>query len=507
MTDTPIAMLHRHAASRPDAAAFIHRDEVWSYRRFATAVRRLAHGLAARGVVKGDRVALHMANLPEMAIAYYACFSLGALAAPLNLRFKAAELTRALERLRPALFIGQASLYAEVASVPRSVLSPRIRFVAGGPVGDSDVGRWDDLLRGGREGPVEVAVDAGEPVALLCTSGTTGEPKFVTHTLASIAATTRLLRHIGLDVGQVPVVPLPMVHSSGFSTFNACIGVGATCALLERFDADAVLDAIERHRGTWLAAMPFMAAALIDRQRERPRDVRSLRFAITAGDVCAPHVQNDFAASFGTRLGSMWAATEAIGTFTPSPQPGPATCVTPGGQARLVDETGIVVAPGEVGELQVRGPNVTPGYWEGPGLIRDTKSDGWYSSGDLMRQTEDGAYWFVARKKDLIIRGGSNIAPAEVEGALMSHPAVADAGVAGIPDDVLGERVAGFVRLAEATGPVSLDEIYAHVRARLADYKVPERIEVVAEIPRNALGKINRPALLGMMSERIVATA
>jgi acyl-CoA synthetase (AMP-forming)/AMP-acid ligase II len=166
-----------------------------------------------------------------------------------------------------------------------------------------------------------------------------------------------------------------------------------------------------------------------------------------------------------------------------------------------VDDNRVVVARGEVGELVVRGPHVTIGYWAGAGQIKDPPKEGWFHTGDLMRQDEKGDLWFVSRKKHLIIRGGSNISPVEIERVLMAHPAVRDAAVLGLPDPDLGQRVAGFVQLADSAQSVDLNEVLAFATERLADYKVPETLEIVGKIPRNALGKIDRQLLLTMIAE------
>src|SRR4029077_17732244 len=167
-------------------------------------------------------------------------------------------------------------------------------------------------------------------------------------------------------------------------------------------------------------------------------------------------------------------------------------------QFRLIDDGGAAVPRGHVGELILRGPNVTIGYWNGPGRIDGLGKDGWYHTGDLMRQDEKGALCVVSRQKDLIMRGGSNIAPAEVERVLAAHPAVCDAGVVGVPDAVLGQRIAGFVKLANGAETVPPGEILADISGQLADYKLPESLRIVDEMPRNALGKIERRSLLAM---------
>ena len=168
-------------------------------------------------------------------------------------------------------------------------------------------------------------------------------------------------------------------------------------------------------------------------------------------------------------------------------------------EVRLVNEHQAPVAAGEIGELVLRSPNVSIGYWAGPGLVEDAPKDGWFYTGDLMRQDEKGNLWFVSRKKYLIIRGGSNISPVEVEQILTSHPAVQDAAVIGVPDPELGERVAGFIQLGSIDPQSStLKDIRHHLAQRLADYKIPEKLTIVTKIPRNALGKIDRKLLLSV---------
>ena len=172
-----------------------------------------------------------------------------------------------------------------------------------------------------------------------------------------------------------------------------------------------------------------------------------------------------------------------------------------GTEIRLVNEHDAPVATDEIGELVLRGPNLSIGYWAGPGLIEGAPKDGWFYTGDLMRQDEKGNLWFVSRKKYLIIRGGSNISPIEVEQVLTSHPAVQDAAVIGVPDSELGERVAGFIQVRHADPQsVNLKDIRSYLTEQLADYKIPEQLKIVSEIPRNALGKIDRKALTSLHS-------
>ena len=498
---TPLDALLREAETRPNHVAFIADGTIWSYRRLATEIERTARAMAARGVRPGDRVALHMANVPEMAIACYACFRIGAIAAPLNNRFKTVELRSLLQRLQPALYLGQAHLYPQAAPVEPEILPAEARFVVGGAAGDDGARSWDRLFDHGDEAlePYHPATDV--PALLLTTSGTTGQPKFVAHTPATLTAMADDgFARFGMETGDVMVISCPMVHASGLFTFLTAIHHGTPIVLLERFDADAVLDAIEAHRGSWILGLPFMFAAMLERQRVRPRRMESLRFCVTAGDVCPQALQLEFPFVFGRPLYSIWAMTEAAGTFAFGLRPGSVTRIPPGVAMRLVDSDGEPVPRGTAGELLVRGPNVSIGYWAGPGRIDPCGPGGWLATGDIMRQGDGDELWFVSRKKDLIIRGGSNIAPAEVEQVLKSHPGVREAAVIGVPDPRLGQRVAALVELAANADDAVLDDILARARPQLADYKLPETLRAVREIPKNALGKIDRKSLPALLA-------
>jgi long-chain acyl-CoA synthetase len=494
---TPIDALYWRASKHPDSVAFVAGDDAWSYRRLATEAERFACAFRGRGLRAGDRVVLHMANLSELAAAYYACFRIGAIACPLSITLKAAELQPLLHQLRPALYLGQAQPYTQIALAQPDILASDARFVVGGAGETSGARPWDDLFVDIADRSLPPCPDVGAPAVLLTTSGTTGQPKFVAHTPATLSAIADSFFHLGLDEEQIAINAVPMMHVGGLATFLGCVRFGMPMILFERFDADALLDAMEPHHCSWLIGVPRMYAALVESQRIRPRRVDSMRFCLVAGDVCPAQLQQDFPNMFGPLLHSFWGSTETFGTFTFGLQPGPVSRPAPGTQFRLVDDKGELAPRGEVGELLVRGPSVTVGYWSGPGQI-DAPSDGWFHTGDLMREGEKHELWFVSRKKDLIIRGGSNISPIEVERVLMAHPAVCDAAVIGIPDVILGQRVVGLVKLADNSGKSILDDILANAKARLADYKVPEWLEVVNEIPKNALGKIDRKSLLAM---------
>ncbi len=492
---TPMNSLFHQATTQPGGTAFIYDDVAWTYDDLLTGAERLSRAFLAQGVRPGDRVVLHMPNRPEMAIAVYACFRIGAIACPTNLRFKTTELREVFQRLQPALYLGEEQLYAYVEAIEPEILAGEKRFVTGPAGAYRGATPWAALLLDSvGDLPMPREPDTHAPAVLLTTSGTTGAPKFVTHTPATLSAVAQAFADLDLGAEQIVLNACPMVHGTGLFTLLRSVNCGVPMVMVERFDPDAVLDRIELHGCTWMLGLPFMYDALLQGQRKQPRKVSSLRHCTCGGDVCPIQLQVEFEATFGAPLSNIWGATEVVGALRAGLQPGAVTRIVPGAQIRLVDDEGRDVPRGEVGEFLVRGPYVTVGYWAGPDRIDDATIDGWYHSGDLMRQGEGDELWFVGRKKDIVIRGGSNVSPLEVEQVLLSHPLVREAAVFGMPDPVLGQRVAAVVQLASGAGSTALGAILEDTRRQLADYKAPERLWAVDAVPRNALGKVDRRA-------------
>jgi long-chain acyl-CoA synthetase len=501
MTVLPIEVLKHRAQSGPESTAFVFQEDVWTYRSLAQESERVARGLAASGVKAGDRVVLHMMNRPEMLVAYYACFRLGAIAAPLRTAFRFAELAPMLRRLQPALYIGESSLYPNVAAVDAAILPRERRVILDDPDGTHDGQSWE-VLKQSVHADLPVP-PSNEPAVLINTSGSTGQPKFVMHTQDTLAALAHLFsKHFGLSAEDVIVSPLQLAHGTGLVGSLGFVQTGVPFIMLQSADPDIVLDSIERHRCTWMLGFPNQYAGLLEAQQEKPRDVSSLRICLTGADVCRVDLQKQFAEALGVPLYNIWGATEVAGQLTFGLQPGPVVRITVDAEIRLVDESGADVPHGEIGELLIRGKNVFVGYWNDPEATAQSLKNGWYHTGDLMRRGESDELWFVSRKKDLIIRGGTNISPAEVEEALVAcHVAVEEAAAVGKPDPVLGQRVFGFVKLAAGAKEGVVAEILQNVAGRLAPYKVPEGLRVIDALPRNALSKVDRRELERMIGE------
>lgn len=496
----PVRALLRQAEQTPDRTILVTGQEKWSSQRLAEQAGRLAAGLAARNVKPGDRVALHAHNTAEAALGYLACLRLGAVTIPLNTRLATPELHNLVARTQPRIYLGQDDVYARFATVPEDLMPKGSRFLSG-PAASTGTAPWPDLAVDDA-GPTDAEPDPSAPAVLLPTSGTTGESKIVIWTHRMLAALG--LSAAGRGIGRGDVIPLmtPMMHAGGVYGLLTAVMQGATAVLIRQFDPADVLDAMERDGITSMYSLPFMCAELTREQQSSPRDVSTLRTALVTGDVCPPEVAADFGRVFGVPLRSVWAATEDIGMTIPDTRTGPYIKVIPQARAEVVRPDGRKADRGEVGELVTSSPTTTPGYWQGAAGYTPLPG-GVFRTGDLVRELNPGLLQYTGRQKDLIIRGGSNISPQEVEDVLRAHPDVIDAGVAGHPDDVLGQRVGALIVLADRTPPVpSAEEIRDWANQRLADYKVPERIIIVHAVPRNALTKIDRPAITAALSAR-----
>lgn len=499
MEVSPFDALVHQIETRPEATAFVYKGAAWTYERLGAEVRHLACGLSLNGVRAGNRVAFHLHNGPQMIATYYACFQLDAIVSPLRAASKVEELTALLIRLKPVVYIGDARLQENINRVEEAVLPLDRRFTVNG-MGLGGSRSWDDLLDQAGDPPRTKRRGYDVPAVLINTSGTTAHPRLVSHTRRTLSSSVALIiNNWNLSSGDMMLMYMSMVHISGLMSVLSCIQLGLPFVLLETFDADDVLDSIERYRCTWSVGYPAQYSALLERQRARARDLSSLRICITGADVCPLNLQREVSDLFCVPLYNLWWATEVIGSLTYGPKLGPVARVAKGVQVRLVDDNGNDVGRGQAGELLVRGMNVFSEYWNDPDATREAIRGGWYHTGDIMRRGDGDDLWYVSRTKDIIMVGGVIVSPLEVESVLLeSHWAVAEAAVVGIPDAAFGELVFGFVKLVkEASGPVCV-EILRRTSRKLAAYKVPVRLRVLQEMPRNALSKIDRNVLKAM---------
>jgi long-chain acyl-CoA synthetase len=474
----------------PDREAVRLDGLVLTYEELDERSARVAGLLAARGVAPGDRVGLMLPNVPQFPVLYYGVLRAGAVVVPMNPLLKAREVEYYLSDSGAKLIFAWHATADEAAKGAEAV---------GADVVPIAPAAFDRLL-GDHPPQTAVAGRADDATAvILYTSGTTGKPKGaeLTHANlvrnAAVTATT-LLR---LEPDDVVMGCLPLFHSFGQTCgLNAAVSSGACLTLLPRFDPSKALEVIQRDRVTLFEGVPTMYVALLNHPQRGDYDVGSLRLCVSGGAALPVEVLRGFEDAFGCIIleGYGLSETSPVASFNhPDRDRKPGSIGTPiqDVEMRLVGPLGEDVPTGEVGEIAIRGHNLMKGYWQREDATREAVPDGWLRTGDLARQDEDGYYFIVDRKKDLIIRGGYNVYPREIEEVLYEHPAVAEAAVVGIPHPTHGEEVGAAVVLkpgAEATPA----ELRAFCSERVAAYKYPRHVWLEAVLPKTATGKVLR---------------
>ncbi|GAA4386639.1 long-chain-fatty-acid--CoA ligase [Tsukamurella soli] len=479
------------AAAVPDRVALKCGDLVYTYAEFDRAAAGVASLLADTGIRPGDRVGIMLPNVPAFAVAFYGVLRAGAVAVPMNPLLKEREVayylgnTGAARLLATPAFAGAAQAGAAAVGAACALIDDALLA---------------DLLDGvaPQAGPVARAAD--DTAVILHTSGTTGKPKGAELTHSGLGSNAEIAARTLLEADGDDVIMgcLPLFHVFGLTAgLDVAVLSRSTITLLPRFDAVKALEIVRRDGVTVFEGVPTMYSALLAAAAEAGGAAAhpTLRLCVSGGAALPVQVLHDFEAAFGAAIleGYGLSETSPIAAFNhPHRIRKPGTIGTPieGVEMRVVDGAGQPVLPGERGEIQVRGPNVMKGYWNLPEATAAAISpEGWFSTGDIGIVDADGYFSIVDRKKEMIIRGGLNIYPREIEEVLYEHPDVAMAAVVGVPHDTLGEEVAAAVELrpgAQATA----DELRAYVKDRVAAYKYPRIVWVTEDLPKGPTGKI-----------------
>lgn len=476
----------RAADRRADAPALRVGAETVTHGELNAGIIEAAALLISHGIEPCDRVGLLMPNVPQFAVLYYAVLHVGAIAVPISTLLSDPEVEFCLDdagvRLALVWAEEQRSQKLADASTNRETLQVSA----------------DSLLpaAGATDSGLDVAPRDGEDTAVIIyTSGTTGRPKGAELTHRNLARNAAaILETTDIGAATAALGALPLSHSFGQTwLLNATLGAGGSVSLLQRFEPGRALATIAEHRISFFAGVPTMFAQLLDAPAES--EVGSLELCVSGGAAMPREVMRAFEDRFGCEVREGYGLSETSPLVALNPpgrarRPGSVGVPIPGVEVKVLGDDGAELEARQVGEVLVRGHNVTKGYWNRP---HDTAAaiseDGWFRTGDAGYVDPDGYLFIAGRKKDLIIRGGYNVYPREVEEALLQHPAVAEAAVLGIPHPTLGEEVAAAVRLHEGAA-CSIDELTLHVKERLASYKYPRRIWLVDRLPTGPTGKV-----------------
>ena len=475
-----------------------------TYRELDDLSGRAAAGLREAGLSPGQVVALQLPNIPQFLVAYFGALKAGLVVLPLNPLLMAPELEYHLTDSAAALLIGFQGLHAEAAKACETTGVPLYLVSAGEgalPEGARPVTELISTAPLDEPGGDVVARGPDDTAVLVYTSGTTGKPKGAELTHFQLYMNCTVAGGLfGARSDDVVLAVLPFFHVFGLSSvMNVFVRYGGCLSILPRFQPSAVLDAIEADRCTVIGGVPTMLHALAQ-QDITGRDLSALRVAVSGGASLPEDVMRTFEDKYGIEVLEGYGMTETASSCSFN-RPGDRKVLSIGKplwgvRMRVADSSDQLLPPGRehVGEILIRGHNVMKGYLGRPEATAETLRGGWLHSGDLGYVDEDGFYFIVDRAKDLVIRGGYNVYPREIEEVLYAHPAILEAAVIGKPDERLGEEVVAVVALREGAS-VSAEEIIAYCRERLAAYKYPREIRFMAELPKGPSGKILKAAL------------
>jgi long-chain acyl-CoA synthetase len=488
MSDVNLAgIMTASARRRPDHVAVKLDDAEVTYSLLDEGSARIAGVLRDRGIGPGDRVGVMLPNVPYFPVVYFGIVRAGAVVVPMNVLLKGREIAYYLEDSGAKLLFAWHAFAEEAAAGAEKAGGVDVVSVA--------PGEFEQLLAGVEPVRDVADVDGGDTAVILYTSGTTGQPKGAELTHDNLRRNAEIAVK-GHEISDDDVLfgGLPLFHSFGQTCcMNAAAYAGATLTLLPRFDPAKALEIIERDRVTHFAGVPTMHAALLHHPGRGEHDTSSLQRIISGGASLPGEVLRGVEEAFGVIIleGYGLSETSPVASFNQvdKRRVGSIGLPVPGVEMKIVDDDDNEVPPGEVGEIVIRGHNIMKGYLGRPDATAEAIRDGWFHSGDLGRVDEDGFFFIVDRKKDLIIRGGYNVYPREVEEVLYEHPAVREAAVIAVPDEEWGEEVGAAVVLKEGEH-VDAEALRAFVKDQVASYKYPRRLWFVEELPKGPTGKL-----------------
>ncbi|HHY27450.1 MAG TPA: long-chain fatty acid--CoA ligase [Desulfitobacterium dehalogenans] len=508
-------------ANMPDTIAMIFADREITYSQFGDRVNRLATAIAGLGIGKGDRIGLMGPNCPQWIIAYFALLKLGVIVVQTNPMYVEREIIHQMKDSGASGIIVFEPLYPRVKSVlDQTSLSKVIVFNFTPVKAGEDFYSFDELIAGSEPTPPAVPIDSAEDIAVLqYTGGTTGVSKGVMLTHRNLICNTLQVIEWAVDMnyGDERIITLlPVFHVYGMTNcVNYSIAIAATQIILPRFDVDMLLETIQKHRPTLFPGAPTMFLAI--NNHPRGAEYKEVLAAIKVCNSGSAPLPLEVAHKFAEITGGSGNLQEGYGLSEASPvthsnpldRPSRAGSIglpLPDTDSKIVDlETGNNTLPiGEVGELCIRGPQVMKGYWEKPEETEKTLRNGWLHTGDIAKMDEDGYFYIIDRKKDMIIAGGYNIYPRDIEEVLYEHPKVKEVVAAGIPDSYRGETVKAYIVLKPDTEGTA-EEFIEYCRTKLAAYKIPRQIEFREALPRTIVGKVLRRQLVAEELAKIKA--
>lgn len=493
-------LIRHHAEKIPDRTAILFQNQSISYGDFNHDVSRAARMLHGLGIKHGERVGLMFPNCPEILFLYFACFRLGVVVVPVNTRYKRREIEYALDHSECRLLLVDQQFYAGVEKLEDSV-SSLTRILALFEKTDQHEDNLHLHLENAASKIDLPQVHPEDPAVIFYTSGSTSRPKGVTHTHFSLLANAGIqVATREIDEKTIWLVSTGVGYVAGLSGVTLpAFRAGCALVLVPELEADDLLQAIDRFHVDTTLVLPTMLLEMLESPLADKLNLSSMKACFVAGDECSHDLYQRFRKRMGHDLLQAFGMTECEGYLSNRPSGSNRNCTVgkpaEGIQLRLVDGDGNDVSEGEEGEILIRGDSVMKGYWEDPEKTREALRDGWLYSGDVATCDKDGFYTFRERIREIIIHGGSNVGPHEVEDVIDSHPNVKESCVVGVPDPHYGAVLVAYVEWEPDSSPVELSDLQAWLGKHLAAYKVPDYWHEVKRLPKTATGKIDRKSL------------
>jgi long-chain acyl-CoA synthetase len=491
------SLAEQNLAEYGDYERLVFEGRVFTNRQLHESSCRLASALLALGCKTGDRVVLMMANAPEVFVTYPAVWRAGLVVVPVLHVLDARELAYILQNSKARAVVTSADVYPKVKEAMAGLDGIAV-IVSGEGSPPPGCLSFDAAVAANPPLAEPVPRDADDLATILYTSGTTGQPKGVVQTHGNLVANARNGWNSATtrDRSEVVLLVLPLAHTFGLSTLVSGYLFGVRGILMRRFDPQGALALIAEHKVSFMAGVPTMFVLMTMHPEAGRYDTSSVRRWLVGAAPMPMQQLREFEEKFGGTMYVGYGLSEASPSVASEREsfprkPGSTGLPLVGVEVKICDDEAREVPRGTIGEICAKGENVSPGYYENPTATAEAFRDGWLFTGDMGYLDEDGYLFVVERKKDLIIRGGLNVYPKDVEEVVHKHPAVAEAAVVGVPDLTMGEEVCAFV-VKRPGRELSVEELVAHCQANLAKYKTPRYVAFVDELPRTSLGKIQK---------------
>jgi long-chain acyl-CoA synthetase len=492
-------ILEESTKRNPDKVAIIFDDFKLTYRQLNAAANQVANALVDFGIKPGDRVGMMLPNVPQFPIIYFGILKAGGVVVPMNVLLKGREVAYYLGDSEASAFFFWDMFAADALAGAKEAPTVKKLIQVGIAPAEAPEGCQDFFAFMGTKAPTfdTAATNADATCLIIYTSGTTGQPKGAELTNLNLFECCHLGTHIFTFEPETDVIMavLPMFHSFGLSNVvNGGIHGGITLTLMPRFDADKCLEIIQRDKVSLFLGVPTMYFAMLNHPERTTYDLSSLRLCVSGGASIPGEVIKAWEQATGTKILEGYGLSETSPTATfnqleTGQKVGSIGKPVWGVEVKIFDENDKEVAQGERGEIVIKGHNIMKGYWNKPEATAESIKNGWFHSGDIGYVDDEGFLFIVDRKKEMIIRGGFNVYPREIEEVIYMHPQVAEAAVIGVPDEKFGEEIHAVVapKPGETIDP---EELIAFVKERVAAYKYPRTLDVVKELPKGPTGKI-----------------